>query len=66
VGQAGKIFRQRFRQLLLADDALIEDQFFHRRQAVAEVGNPDLQTRNPVILRAALLDTLRPFDAVIN
>ncbi len=30
-------------------------QFLHCRQAVAEVGNANLQARNPVIFRAALL-----------
>ena len=66
VGQTVEIFRQRLRQLLLADGALIEDQFFHRREAVAEVGDTHLQAGNPVILRAALLNAFRPFDAVID
>ena len=66
VGQAVKIFRQRLRQFLLADNALIEDQLFHRRQAVAKVGDAHLQAGHPVILSAALLNALRPFDAVVH
>ena len=66
MGQTVEIFRQRLRQFLLADGALIEDQFFHRRQAVAEVGDTHLQAGNPVIFRAALLDAFRPFDTVIH
>ncbi|VFS91928.1 Uncharacterised protein [Kluyvera cryocrescens] len=66
MSQAVVIFCQRFCQRLLANHALIEDQFFHGCQAVAEVGNPHLQARHPVVLRAALLDAFCSFDAVIH
>ena len=66
MGQAFEVFSQRLCQLLLTNNALIEHQLLHRRQAVAEVSDADLQTGYPVILRAALLDALRALDAVID
>jgi hypothetical protein len=66
VSQPVEILCQRGSQLLLTDNALLEDQFLHRRQAVAEVGDAHLQARNPVIFRAALFDALRAFNTVVN
>ena len=64
--QPGEVVGQRRRQPLLADRPLLEHQFAHRRQAVAEVGDADLQAGNPVVLGAALLDAFAAFDAVIH
>lgn len=57
VSQTVEVIRQCGSQLLLTNRALFKYQFLHCRQAVAEVSNADLQARNPVIFRAALLDT---------
>ena len=65
MGQTVKIIGQRGGQLLLTDSALFKDQFLHCSQAVTEVGNTHLQTRYPVILRAALLNAFRPLNAVV-
>ena len=42
VGQPLEVIRQRRRQLLLTDNALVKHQLLHRCQAVAEVGDPHL------------------------
>ncbi|MEF0114123.1 hypothetical protein PXZ57_18205, partial [Salmonella enterica subsp. enterica serovar Typhimurium] len=39
---------QRGGKLLLTDNALFEDQFFHSGEAVAQVGDTDLETGYPV------------------
>ena len=65
VSQAVEVIRQCGSQLLLTNRALFKYQFLHCRQAVAEVSNADLQARNPVIFRAALLDTFRSLNSVI-
>ena len=66
VGQPLEVIRQRRRQLLLTDNALVKHQLLHRGQAVTEVGDPHLKAGNPVILRAALLNAFRAFDAVVH
>ena len=66
MGQAFKVFRQRFRQLLLTDCPLLKHQLLHGDQAVAEVGDPDLQSGYPIVFGAALFNALRPLDAVIH
>ncbi len=65
MGQPVKVIGQRGGKLLLTDNALFEDQFFHGGEAVAQVGDTDLKTGYPVIFSAALLDTLRAFNTVI-
>ncbi|CQR05924.1 Uncharacterised protein [Yersinia enterocolitica] len=52
--------------MLLGDKLLFKYQFSHRRQAVTQVGNSDLQTRNPVIARPALLDAFATLNAIIH
>ena len=66
MSQAFEVIRQCGSQLLLTNRALFKHQFLHCRQAVAEVGNANLQARNPVIFRAALLDTFRSLNTVIH
>ena len=66
VSQTVEVIRQCGSQLLLTNRALFKYQFLHCRQAVAEVSNADLQARNPVIFRAALLDTFRSLNTVIH
>ena len=66
MSQAIEVIRQCGSQLLLTNRTLFKHQFLHCRQAVAEVGNANLQARNPVIFRAALLDTFRSLNTVIH
>lgn len=64
--QPGEVFGQRRRQLLLADRPLVEHKFAHCREAVAQVGDADLQTGHPIVFGAALFDASAAFNAVIH